>query len=70
MNAIKFQQNNFSLWKLFSADYCHLNDVAVPLLIHSLLYESGRNSFWSLVNRDFKDQNWKVRMQAGLLFLV
>lgn len=53
------------MWKLLSADYCHLNDLAVPLLIYSLLYESGRNAFWSLVDRDFKDPSWKVRMQAG-----
>ena len=55
----------FSLWKLLSADYCHLNEVGVNLLVHALLYESGRNAFWSLVNRDFNDPNWKVRMQAS-----
>lgn len=55
----------FSLWKLLSADYCHLNEVGVNLLVHALLYESGRNAFWSLVSRDFNDPNWKVRMQAS-----
>lgn len=62
--------NEKSLWKLFSADYCHLNEVGVSLLVHALVYESGRNAFWSLVTRDFNDTNWKVRMQAGTLYLV
>ncbi|CAF0899614.1 unnamed protein product [Brachionus calyciflorus] len=53
-----------SLWRLFSADYCHLNDIAVPLLIYSLGYEAGRNTFWTLIERDFKDTNWKTRLQA------
>lgn len=54
-----------SLWKLFGADYCHLNDIAVPLLVYSLAYEPGRNTFWNLVEHDFKDSNWKIRLQTG-----
>ncbi len=48
-----------------SAAYCHLNEVGVLLLMHTIVYESGQSTFWSLVEKDFKDPNWKVRMQAG-----
>jgi hypothetical protein len=41
-----------------------LNEIAISLLIRSLLYESGQACFWNLVDKDFKDLNWKVRMQA------
>jgi hypothetical protein len=30
------------------------------------MYESGRTTFWNLVEKDFSDSNWKIRMQAGL----
>jgi protein unc-79 len=52
------------LWRILSADYCHLNEIAVPILIHCLVYESGQKTFWSLVDKDFKDLNWKIRMQS------
>jgi hypothetical protein len=53
------------LWRLLSASYCHLNEIAVPILLHALVYESGRTTLWSLIEKDFKDSNWKIRMQAG-----
>ena len=58
-----------SIWKLLSAEYVNLNEAAVPLLINSIIYESGRTTFWNLVEKDFKDSSWKVRMQAGSLNL-
>jgi hypothetical protein len=54
-----------SLWRLLSADYCHLNEIAVSLLVHALVYESGQSTLWSLIERDFGDASWKIRMQAG-----
>lgn len=54
-----------SLWKVLSGNYCHLNDLIVPILLHTLVYESGQSTFWSFIEKDFKDSNWKVRMQAG-----
>ena len=60
----------FSLWRLFSADYVHLNEIGVPLLINSLTYESGKSTFWNLVDKDFKDSSWKVRMQAGNFLML
>ena len=50
---------------MLSASYCHLNEIAVPILLHALVYESGRTTLWSLIEKDFKDSNWKIRMQAG-----
>jgi len=60
-----FFLNYSSIWRLLSAEYVHLNEIAVPLLINSIIYESGRTTFWNLVEKDFTDSNWKVRMQAG-----
>lgn len=53
-----------SIWKLLSADYCHLNEIAVSLLVQALVYESGQSTFWNMVERDFNDSSWKIRMQA------
>jgi hypothetical protein len=53
-----------SIWKLLSADYCHLNEIAVSLLIQALVYEAGQSTFWNLIERDFNDSSWKIRMQA------
>ena len=56
---------NFSLWKIIGLDFCHLNEISVKLLLHSLIYDSGKNAFWSIVERDFNSSNWKIRMQAS-----
>ena len=57
--------NLLSLWKIIGLDFCHLNDISVILLLHSLIYESGKNALWSILERDFNSSNWKIRMQAS-----
>ncbi len=55
-----------SLWKIIGLDFCHLNDIAILLLLHSIVYDSGKNIFWAILEHEFKSPNWKTRMQAGI----
>ena len=34
-----FFLNYSSIWRLLSAEYVHLNEIAVPLLINSIIYQ-------------------------------
>lgn len=52
------------LWKIFSTNFCHLNKLAVKLLVYVLVYDYGKNLFWHYIERDFNSNDWKIRMQA------
>ena len=51
-----------SLWKLLGSAYCHLNELAVPLLIHTLVHESGQATFWTLLEKGICNHCCKYRL--------
>ena len=55
-----------SIWKILALGHGHLNECCIPLLLHALNYEPGKNALWNILERDFSSTHWKVRSSAGL----
>ncbi|XP_068237998.1 protein unc-79 homolog isoform X5 [Palaemon carinicauda] len=52
------------MWSLIEAEWSHIAEVAVRLLLHFLTLPCGADIFWKLCENNFTHQDWKVRFQA------
>lgn len=55
----------YSLWELLNAEYSHIAQVTVPLLLHCVTLPCGTDTFWRLVQEEFHNSDWRVRFVAG-----
>lgn len=56
------------LWSLLKSQYAQVAQLAVPLIIHSIMLPFGEEVFWNTVNKDFTSEKWEIRFKAGLSF--
>lgn len=54
-----------SMWSLIEAEWSHVAEVCVSLLLHFVTLPCGSDIFWKLCENHFNHQDWKVRFQAG-----
>ncbi|CAL4059356.1 unnamed protein product, partial [Meganyctiphanes norvegica] len=52
------------LWSMIDAEWSHVSEVCVQLLLHFVTLPCGSDIFWKLCEKQFNGQNWKVRFQA------
>ncbi|XP_066975472.1 protein unc-79 homolog isoform X11 [Macrobrachium rosenbergii] len=52
------------MWSLIEAEWSHIAEVGVQLLLHFLTLPCGADIFWKLCENNFTHQDWKVRFQA------
>ncbi|XP_041949366.1 protein unc-79 homolog isoform X2 [Alosa sapidissima] len=53
-----------SLWNMLKSEFCQLASLAVPQLLHALSLSHGADIFWSLVDANFNNKDWKIRFEA------
>lgn len=53
------------MWSLLEAEWSHVAEVCVQLLLHFITLPCGADIFWKLCETHFNHQDWKVRFQAG-----
>lgn len=58
-----------SLWSLLKSEFCQLASLAVPQLLHALSLSHGADIFWKLVDNSFNNKDWKIRFEAGQIYL-
>ena len=54
-----------SVWKWLQEEASSVTQSAIPLLLHCLLLPAGADTFWNIVEKDFSDDNWRIRFAAG-----
>lgn len=59
-----FYYPNYSLWNLLTAEYSHICEVCVPLLLHCITLPCGSDSFWKILQDNFHHSDWRVRFQS------
>ncbi|KAG7162816.1 unc-79-like 2 [Homarus americanus] len=52
------------MWSLIEAEWSHVAEVCVSLLLHFVTLPCGSDIFWKLCENHFNHQDWKVRFQA------
>nr|XP_045612898.1 protein unc-79 homolog isoform X4 [Procambarus clarkii] len=52
------------MWSLIEAEWSHVAEVCVSLLLHFVTLPCGADIFWKLCENHFNHQDWKVRFQA------
>ncbi|XP_071543773.1 protein unc-79 homolog isoform X4 [Panulirus ornatus] len=52
------------MWSLIEAEWSHVAEVCVSLLLHFITLPCGSDIFWKLCENHFNHQDWKVRFQA------
>ncbi|KAK3873352.1 hypothetical protein Pcinc_021639 [Petrolisthes cinctipes] len=60
-------QENMSIstmWSLLEAEWSHVAEVCVQLLLHFITLPCGADIFWKLCETHFNHQDWKVRFQG------
>lgn len=55
----------FRLWELLNAEHSHVAQVAVPLLLHCVTLPYGMDTFWTIVQKDFHNSDWRARFMSG-----
>lgn len=58
-----------SLWSMLKSEFCQLASLAVPQLLHALSLSHGADIFWKLVDKSFNSKDWKIRFEAGQIYL-
>lgn len=53
-----------SLWDLCNAEYSHISEACVPLLLHCITLPLGSDVFWRIVQESFHDSDWRIRFTA------
>ncbi|XP_039288508.1 protein unc-79 homolog isoform X2 [Nilaparvata lugens] len=53
-----------NLWDLCNAEYSHICEVCVPILLHCITLPSGSDVFWRVIKEEFHTTDWKVRFDA------
>nr|XP_020446643.1 protein unc-79 homolog isoform X3 [Monopterus albus] len=53
-----------SLWSMLKSEFCQLASLAVPQLLHALSLSHGADIFWTLINTNFNNKDWKIRFDA------
>ncbi|XP_022099411.1 protein unc-79 homolog isoform X2 [Acanthaster planci] len=64
---LKYAQNNLlipSFWNLLEGELSHVNEILVPLFLHSLALPHGSDAMWNLLQRDVESDDWKARFRA------
>ncbi|KAG4066741.1 hypothetical protein HA402_012808 [Bradysia odoriphaga] len=53
-----------NLWDLCNAEYSHIAEACVPLLLHCITLPLGSDVFWRIVQESFHDADWRIRFTA------
>ncbi|XP_076284317.1 UNC-79 domain-containing protein isoform X2 [Lasioglossum baleicum] len=53
-----------NLWELLNAEYSHIAQITVPLLLHCVTLPCGTDTFWRLIQEEFHNSDWRVRFVA------
>ena len=52
------------MWSLLEAEWSHVSEICVALLLHFLTLPSGTDIFWKLCETHFHHADWRIRFQA------
>uniref|UniRef100_T1JB25 Protein unc-79 homolog n=1 Tax=Strigamia maritima TaxID=126957 RepID=T1JB25_STRMM len=52
------------LWKFLQAEYSHISQVSVQILLHCITLPSGTDIFWKIIEENFHSDDWMVRAAA------
>ncbi|MCL4127044.1 UNVERIFIED_CONTAM: hypothetical protein GTU68_010893 [Idotea baltica] len=52
------------MWSLLEAEWSHVAEICVALLLHFITLPCGADIFWKLCENHFHHPDWKVRFQA------
>ncbi|XP_067119858.1 protein unc-79 homolog isoform X2 [Centruroides vittatus] len=53
-----------NLWNLLQAEFSHISQLSVPLLLHCITLPCGTDMFWKVVEHDFHNDNWRAIFAA------
>ncbi|KAG5670190.1 hypothetical protein PVAND_000469 [Polypedilum vanderplanki] len=53
-----------NLWELCNAEYSHISQVSVPILLHCITLPVGSDTFWKILQEFFHSSDWRVRFTA------
>lgn len=48
-----------------NAEYSHIAEVTVPLLLHCVTLPCGTDTFCRLIKEEFQNSDWRIRFLAG-----
>lgn len=48
-----------------NAEYSHIAEVTVPLLLHCVTLPCGTDTFCRLIKEEFHSSDWRIRFLAG-----
>ncbi|XP_033647940.1 protein unc-79 homolog [Asterias rubens] len=64
---LKYAQNHLlipNFWNLLEGELSCVNEIMVPLALHSLALPHGSDVMWNLLQRDVDNGDWKARFKA------
>lgn len=53
-----------NLWNLLQAEFSHISQLSVSLLLHCITLPCGTDMFWKVVEHDFHNDNWRAVFAA------
>ena len=67
IDYLNYAQNRLlivNFYQLLQSEFSQISELAVPLLLHSLLLPYGKEQFWKLIRNEFNSAKWNERFTA------